>query len=266
MTNPLESRLRPFVALTKEERLLLDEIIGPAKEYKPKIHILSDASYSSDTYILTSGCAFEYRILREGGRQIIRLLLPGDIFFASMSRAPRSDFVALNECYVQVIQQHSFGRLMSFPRLRQAWLLALQLDNDALLEHVVRIGRKSALARTAHFLAETYYRMEARGLTSNLYLPLPFTQQALGDILGFSTVHMNRVLHQLLDMKIISYCRQKIEVLDEARLKRVGEFFDGYVSPDMSLVITVDQDEVQTQVGSKEPRRQFGSAATSSYS
>ncbi len=242
MANFLESRLKPFVALTEDEKLLLSEISEPAKTFRPTTQVISGLACPSNTYVVTGGCAYEYRMLREGGRQIVRLLLSGDVFSAPMPRAPLSDFAALTECQVGVIQQRSLDRLLSSSRLRGAWLSALQLDAEALIQHIVCIGRKSALARAAHFLLEFYHRMEARGLAANCKFAFPLNQQEFGDVLGLSTVHTNRSLRQLEDMHLISYRYKSVKILNKTHLERVGEFSDVYLPPRVSSVPRFEQD------------------------
>jgi Crp-like helix-turn-helix domain len=58
----------------------------------------------------------------------------------------------------------------------------------------------------------------------NHAFPLPITQAELGDALGISTVHVNRVLQELRGKDLILLNGGSLKVLDWDRLKKVGEF------------------------------------------
>ena len=190
--NSLEKRLRRFVELTSEELSLLDELTVPARMLNAASCLLQGGNRSTDTFIVVEGFAIECRLFPDGGRQIIRLLLASDIFNqnASALHAQQSNFSAQADCQIMAISEQAIEQLMQCPRLAKAWMNANQLDHEALLESVVRLGRKSALARTAHLLSETHYRMILIGLADSDAFAFPLTQQDFSDLLGISTVHV----------------------------------------------------------------------------
>ena len=59
---------------------------------------------------------------------------------------------------------------------------------------------------------------------------LPLTQQDLGDILGLSTVHVNRVLQGLRSDGLIEFNRGWLEIRDKAGLSAIAEFDQQYLS------------------------------------
>lgn len=233
MANPLATRLGRFIELTREEYAFLNKITEPPKTLQLGAHIPSQTACSAATYILTDGCACEYRMLRGGGRQIVRLLLPGDIFQLRFpqANAARSNLYALTTCQISSIQEQGIVGAMQFPRLAKAWIDGLELDSEALTEHIVRIGRKSALARVAHVLCEFHHRMKLLGTAKEKIFAFPVNQQELGDLVGVSTVHTNRSLRGLVDMGLINYNQRYVTIFDEAHLKRTAEFNEDYLSP-----------------------------------
>ena len=75
------------------------------------------------------------------------------------------------------------------------WLAAR--EEKILDEHLVSVGRRTALERTAYLLVHLFVRAEQAGLTTKDTVELPLTQQHLADTLGMSLVHMNKTLKRL---------------------------------------------------------------------
>lgn len=53
---------------------------------------------------------------------------------------------------------------------------------------------------------------------------LPLTQADLGDVLGLSTVHVNRVIQQLRVHRLVTWSEKRIVIEDWPRLQQVAEF------------------------------------------
>ena len=81
-----------------------------------------------------------------------------------------------------------------------------ELHDVLVYNHVIRLGRQTARARFTHLMLELHERLARMGLAEPGGSATPLTQDALADVLGFSTVHVNRTVQQLrrdglLDMK-----------------------------------------------------------------
>ena len=66
------------------------------------------------------------------------------------------------------------------------------------------MGRRNSEQRVAHLMCELYVRARNIGLTVGEQFELPLTQLVLGDALGLTPVHVNRVLRKLRLQKIMS--------------------------------------------------------------
>lgn len=150
---------------------------------------------------LVSGWACWRRELPDGRRQIFGFVLPGDGIGMSMSTSAPSMFSVAPLTTVNTVDATTIRSAAT--DTRQHGALARAIDHAAsieialLLNHIVRLGRLTALARTAHLLLELHQRLSIVGLASNHRLPLPITQEVLADALGLSSVHLNRTLQQL---------------------------------------------------------------------
>ena len=82
----------------------------------------------------------------------------------------------------------------------------------------------------AHFICELFLRLRAVGRVEGDTIQLPLTQAELGDTLGLSTVHVNRVLQELRKEGLIRWQGDALTILDWKRLEEVGEFTSTYLS------------------------------------
>jgi CRP-like cAMP-binding protein len=78
-----------------------------------------------------------------------------------------------------------------FPRLGTALLRAASRDEAVVVEHLVNIGRRSGIERTAHFFMELTERLSLVGRATETEFKCPLTQTVLGDALGLSAIHVN---------------------------------------------------------------------------
>lgn len=88
------------------------------------------------------------------------------------------------------------------------------------------LGRKTAEQRIAFAIADLYFRLCQIGVLDDgaREMPLPLTQEMLGDLTGLTPVHTNRVLRKLRTDGVLSCERQRADVLDLERLAAIGEF------------------------------------------
>jgi CRP-like cAMP-binding protein len=86
------------------------------------------------------------------------------------------------------------------------------------VQHLVRQCFRTchfgAADRVEDFFLETYERLEAVGLASNWTFDLPLPQATLGNILGLSTAHVNRVIKQLQSQSRIEIFGRSITLLE----------------------------------------------------
>jgi CRP-like cAMP-binding protein len=72
-------------------------------------------------------------------------------------------------------------------------------------------------------------RARAVGLTEGNTLEMPITQAELGDSLGLSSVHVNRVLQELRGNELIVSRGRTLVILDWPGLERAGDFDPAYL-------------------------------------
>jgi CRP-like cAMP-binding protein len=91
-------------------------------------------------------------------------------------------------------------------------------DQARLIDHMVRLGRLTAVEKLAHFLLEMQRRTAAPDAAGPRGFRLPLTQEAIGDALGLSVVHVNRVLRQLRLDNLIAMREGLVWILEPEKL------------------------------------------------
>ena len=98
------------------------------------------------------------------------------------------------------------------------------------VEHLVNIGRRSALERTAHFFMELTERLSLIGLATEAEYKCPLSQFVLADALGLTAVHVNRVLRQLRELDLLTLRKGSVRVHDLNRLRKLAGYQGGYLN------------------------------------
>ena len=102
------------------------------------------------------------------------------------------------------------------------------------MERLVSIGRRSAYERMAHVLLEIYRRQRVIGLAEDRCFSFPVPQAVMGDLLGLSTVHVNRTLRRLSEDGMISIQTGRqatVEIHDLEAMEEIAAFDEGYLHP-----------------------------------
>jgi CRP-like cAMP-binding protein len=98
-------------------------------------------------------------------------------------------------------------------------------------EHLIDVGRRSALERVAHFLLELLTRLQIIGLADDRSFRMPLTQELIGDALGLSVPHVNRTLRHLRDDELVSIEEHIVIIKDVEALSALADFERSYLDP-----------------------------------
>ena len=182
------------------------------------------APVGSPRYVL-AGWACTYRLLPDGRRQLFDLILPGDGIGVSVRRTPVAAAGVATLTPVKLVHVGALtspATLASSPALLQLLHAATDADERRILNHLVRLGRLTALERMANLLLEIRERLDIVGLVDGTIFPLPLTQEMLADLLGLSVVHVNRTLQELRRQGLAAVDRGVARLLDVAALARIA--------------------------------------------
>jgi len=182
--------------------------------------------------LVERGFGLRFTLLHQGGRQILNAVLPGDIvgFPASLFKRSIFSVMAATPMSLHRVSIKAFTELC-----RQRTNIAIALiwfaarEASIYAHHLVNAGRRSPLERVAHFFLETHFRLKAVGCASEDSFELPFSQETIGDAVGLSAPHVNRMLSELRHQGLIGTQNHTFNILDRAALQILAEFEPSYL-------------------------------------
>ncbi len=173
---------------------------------------------------LYSGWAFRSRMLPSGERQILSVLLPGDLIgIETLFPGPQGQSVeAATDVTFCVFDSKRFDELLSRKTLAKRLLTLLTLDQQQLCDRLTIIGTCDAPRNLAHFVCDLYDRLQSRRMVQGLRFRLPLTARRLADACGLTTVHLHRTLRHLREQGVFRFEAGWVEIQDLARLRALS--------------------------------------------
>jgi CRP-like cAMP-binding protein len=230
---PLFLQLEQHDTLSDEERLVLSETITIQREFSKNEDLVCEGSRPPYSTLLLSGLAARYKLVENGARQFTAFHVAGDFvdLHAFLLKKMDHGIVALSPCKVAFSDHQKLKRITETnPHLtRMLWLDTL-VDGAIHREWIVSMGRRTKIAHLAYLFCELFVRMKAVGLTTDYTFPFPLTQHDVADVLGLSTVHLNRTVQKLRKQGAVEWTNQKVAILEWDALVQVADFDPTYLS------------------------------------
>ncbi len=229
----LARKLGAFAPLMPDELRCVAELQSIRRRVAPLTEIVHEGQTDHRAWILLEGWANCYKLVPNGGRQIISFPLPGDIMGmrGMLLRTSDHSFESLTDVVISEVSRRQWTQVFKdFPRLATAIMWATSRDEAMVVEHLVSLGRRSAIERTAHFFLELGQRLALIGQVTNNAFACPLNQYVLADALGLSAIHVNRVLRQLRERGLITLKAQQVIILDLAGLEDLAGFDSAYLN------------------------------------
>lgn len=225
-------KLRARDVVSEEEEKVLRDAVGRVVEIPSDRIVVRAGEELTFSVLLLDGLMCRYKDLRNGQRQIMELHVPGDFLDLHgfllkrldhfvMALVPSRIAMVPHPKLVAITEQH--------PHLtRLLWLTTL-IDAAIHREWLMSLGRRSAVARIAHFFCEMHARLAVVELGDAAGFPLKITQTDLAECLGLTSVHVNRTLRELREAGLAVFRDGRVDILDAAGLKRIAEFDPDYL-------------------------------------
>lgn len=225
--DPFVARLQNFTELSPADLRALRGVVETELIVKKRRDLVLDGYEFCKLYVVKDGFAARYKLLRNGKRQIIDFVLPGDVIGmpgSFLDRAANS-VIAVSDMKLQICSLESFvGLCYRRPKfgLVLSWLAMQEAANYA--EHVIDVGRRTPIERLAHRLLEIHSRLVMVGLADEFAFNLPFTQEMMSDALGLSVPHLNRMLTKLRADGMIAVNERRVEFIDRKAIDLLAQF------------------------------------------
>jgi CRP/FNR family transcriptional regulator, nitrogen fixation regulation protein len=171
-------------------------------------------------YQVAVGAVRSYKLLSDGRRQIGAFHLVGDIFGLENAGIHRFTAEAIVETKVHLVKRDSLDIVAEEDVVVVRDLLSMTRSNLQHAEdHMLLLGRKTALERVAAFLLEMDRRLTKAG-----FFALPMSRRDIADYLGLTLETVSRALHQLHANGILGFLstnQRQIVLLDRERLAQL---------------------------------------------
>jgi len=225
-------KLERLAHLDETDRQAIRALNARIETHPAQRVLVKDGARATHCTLLIDGFACRHKETSNGGRQLLSLHLPGDFLDLQAMFLTNTDFTVQTMSPATIVRVPA-ADLRALAQARPNICMALWRDTliDASIarEWIVNVGRRGAMARVAHLLCEYAARRDAAGFGPPERFDLPMTQEQIGDATGLTSVHVNRKLHDLEDMGVITRDRRDLHIRDWPKLKRIGDFDAAYL-------------------------------------
>jgi CRP-like cAMP-binding protein len=225
----LERRTR----LTTEDQAALLKLDYRRRLFRANEYIVRENERPGPCQLLIDGIAMRTKMTLDGSRQIMSLQFPGDMMDLQHLYLDHADhnLEALTLCRVAEVERTAVQHLMKTrPSLMRAIIIEIASEASIHREWALNIGCRSGRARIAHLICEFAYRIGSRDPSPDDEFILPMTQDQLGDAVAITSIHVNRKLKELTELKLILRPgRFKLKILDWIGLQNEAGFNPRYL-------------------------------------
>lgn len=225
-------KLRARADITAAEEQTIRDAVGEVKTFPAGATAIAYGKPLDESTLLLDGMMCRYKDLKSGVRQITEVHVAGDFADLHSFTLKRLDHnvSALTACRVAMVPHARIREISEkHPHLARVYWFSTNLDAAIHREWALSLGRRSALARMAHLFCELHVRLGIVGLTDGLSYDLPLTQAQLGECLGLTPVHVNRMLQELRALGPVEFRRSRVTINDWAALTALAEFDPSYL-------------------------------------
>lgn len=224
-------RLELRSPLSEADRETVRNFSGQIRRYGSSRDVVRLGETVQHCCLIVEGMVARFGQTIKGHRQLTALYIPGDMgdLHSAVLPVVSAPLQSLQHATVMLIphEQVRSAQERSTALGRALWRDCVA-DAQIASEWLLTVGRRGALARIAHLLCELSCRYQAVGI-SRLNFPLHLTQTHVGECLGLTGVHVNRMLRMLRERALIDIDAGRLTVLDWGALCSVGDFDPAYL-------------------------------------
>jgi CRP/FNR family nitrogen fixation transcriptional regulator len=190
-------------------------VIATEFNYRKEEEIYGEDEPSEYVYQVVRGAVRSYKLLSDGRRQIGAFHLPGDVFGLDPGSTHRLTAEAITDTTVRLVKRRSLeaAAASNVQVAHSLWAMTAGELRHA-EDHMLLLGRKTALERVATFLLEMDRRLAKAGM-----MALPMCRRDIGDYLGLTLETVSRALSELNDKGILAFSgARQIVLRDRQRL------------------------------------------------
>ena len=176
-------------------------VIATEFSYGKEEEIYGEDEPSEYVYQVIRGAVRTYKLLSDGRRQIGSFHLPGDVFGLDPGSTHRLTAEAITDTTVRLVKRRNVEAAAgsNVQVAHNLWTMTAS-DLRHAEDHMLLLGRKTAMERVATFLLEMDRRLAKAGM-----MALPMCRRDIGDYLGLTLETVSRALSQLNEQGILVF-------------------------------------------------------------
>lgn len=220
-------RLSKYYNISSADQLILKALEEKKENYKPGESIIRIGADTNHIYLVSEGWVKYHSLFNNGESSVTDIKLPGDMMalYAITSKISITNVTAIDNVSIcplpldrlQVIFKES-------PTLAVILFSMMSRENSFLLERLKGVGKIDAVQQVAYFILLIALRIGDINRIEDNRFYWPIDQSTFGDLLGLSSVHINRCLIELKNKKLIEYSRNAMKILNVEKLEELCEF------------------------------------------
>nr|WP_245003813.1 Crp/Fnr family transcriptional regulator [Bradyrhizobium liaoningense] len=225
-------RLKTTTGADDKKLLFLAALPVSLRDFRENQTVLRDGEEPSECCLIVDGFCVRSKTIPDGRRQILSIHIPGDLpnlqnlHYATVDH----DLVALSDCTLAFIGHRALKELIrERPGVGEMFWRDTLVDAAISREWLVNVGQRSTYNRLAHLIVELRERLRLVGRVIDNTFAIPLTQEQLGEAMGVTSVHTNRILRDLRIDGVLELQRGTVHILNEHKLQELAQFDGRYL-------------------------------------
>lgn len=191
--------------------------------------IIEQGEEDARLFTLFSGWAFRSRMLPDGRRQILNILLPGDLLGLQAHLQDVSDHAieALTDVELCQFARSAVWKVFQHEpetAYEMAWLGSR--EESLVDENLTSVGQRTARERMAALVLSLYRRCRELGLVESEAFMFPLTRVHLADTLGLSLVHTIKTWSYLKRLGLFTFANGRLTLVNPRLTERWAQAYD----------------------------------------
>ncbi|MFT4117540.1 Crp/Fnr family transcriptional regulator [Bradyrhizobium sp.] len=234
----LVRRLRVSSGISDEDVREIEALPIAVRQYRAETPVVRDGARATECCLIAEGFCARSKTIASGRRQILSIHIPGEIpdLMSLFLHVMDHDLTTLTPSTLGFISHETLQKLhRRRPAVAEMFWRDTLIDSAMFREWIVNVGQRPAPSRLAHVMIELRERLRVIGAVDGNSFEMPLTQEQIGEALGITAVHANRVIKLLRQDGIVDLHRGRVTVLDERKFLELADFDGRYLHQSPTL-------------------------------
>ncbi len=187
--------------------------------------IHSPKEFADSVLCICAGQAVSSIALPDGRRQILEVLLPGDLVYWTDMFEPMSGRLieaTENSIYRKIDRKEFLALVSRRPDVFDVFFRMCTGKKDQSDQLALTLGRRDALQRIARFIHDLAVKLIERGFADNQRIRFSLRLRHIADATGLTPVHTSKMLRQLRRDQVIDLESRSLTVSDMSQLRQIA--------------------------------------------